>query len=194
MPPTLWSRRSSHFFFSCAFFHHVFSFWYTWVWECMYMYHLLLFRLHSVWISMNFKQIINSQLEYIHCIPLWFSWLTEQYHLCSASYAFSTCFLTLFVSLLVIRLLQPCYSFFWFLLCHGVIFVVSCLIKNYSGKNETVKCFDFGEFSFIVWIYKTLFFNLLIGFKMNKKIWNDDGEENLCMYDIVRVCVCKIQL
>lgn len=27
------------------------------------MCHLLLFRLHSVWISMNFKQIINSQLE-----------------------------------------------------------------------------------------------------------------------------------
>lgn len=30
---------------------------------CMCMCHLLLFRLHSVWISMNFKQIINSQLE-----------------------------------------------------------------------------------------------------------------------------------
>lgn len=137
---------------------------------------------------MNFKQIINSQLEYIHCIPLWFSWLTEQYHLCSASYAFSTCSLSLFLcfswSFYRFNLCRSLFhSFFWFLFLPWDNICYFVLEKNSSGENKKLKCFDFGEilaFSFIVWIYKTLFFNLLIGFKLEKRRWAGGEVKHNC--------------
>lgn len=121
----------------------------------------------------------------MYYIPLWFSWLTEQYHLCSASYAFSTCSLSLLPCsswsssrFYLCRSLFHSFSWFLFLPWDNICYFV--LGKNSSGENKKLKCFDFGEFlafSFIVGIHKTLFFNLLIGFKLKK----GDGGRNVCV-------------
>lgn len=73
------------------------------------------------------------------------------------------------------------HSFFWFLFLpwDNICCFVLEKIPVVKIKNSSVDFGEFLAFSFIVWIYKTLFFNLLIGFKM-KKTNGDCKKCNFC--------------
>lgn len=94
-----------------------------------------------------------------------FSWSSSRFYLCRSLF----------------------HSFSWFLFWPWDNICYFVLGKNSSGENKKLKCFDFGEFlafSFIVWIHKTLFFNLLIGFKLKK----GDGGRNVCVKHHCKKC------
>lgn len=152
------------------------------------MCHLLLFRLHSVWISMNFKQIINSQLECVLYSIMVFAvdW--------TISFAFSfpmlsfPLTLTLLVSVWLVYvyvcifflsncLLACCFVSQWVLFVTRQDFI--CRKKNNS------KCFDFGNFFIYLFIE---FINLIFQFVdvFSNKMCGQIGKQ-IEMYNSVKL-------
>lgn len=161
------------------------------------MCHLLLFRLHSVWISMNFKQIINSQLECVLYSIMVFAvdW--------TISFAFSFPMLSLSLSacatVCLLLLLSLLWLFFFvrlfacpFVSFHCTFFCGCCcccwfetrfyLQKNTKTKTNS-KCFDFGNFFIYLFVE---FINLIFQFvnlfsdkvMAMGKIWNAQSAIN----------------
>lgn len=135
---------------------------------CMCLCHLLLFRLHSVWISMNFKQIINSQLEYVLYSIMVFAvdW--------TISFAFSFPCFTLSLSLRLSSSLPLAFDIF-----SPANTVFCCFVRAHfcnamqdfiCTQNKKLKCFDFGKFLPVLPLrleFINLYFNLLICFQIN---------------------------
>lgn len=135
---------------------------------CMCLCHLLLFRLHSVWISMNFKQIINSQLEYVLYSIMVFAvdW--------TISFAFSFPCFTLSLSLRLSSSLPLAFDIFSpanTVICYFVRAHFCNAMQDFiCTQNKKLKCFDFGKFLPVLPLrleFINLYFNLLICFQIN---------------------------